>query len=281
MTQVVPGVRWNAGMEGQFLSHGTWSWRIGAWPPPRPWTSILASAWAVNFEAAVAGTVPACVCSAGATSRGATHAQGPLRRVAAGDAGRQHPGDLSHTLETGAAGSPWCGAVPVSHRHGTRHRCRGALAGPRPGMDVRHRFFQHKRLHVATIPSFNVALNPVSTLTTIVDVSLPLVLELDVGNNLAIIADLRVTLRNELVPFNGTLLPRLAVLPGVGTRLEWTPKKFRLGLSVAWIPQSGRGGEHGVSAGLDFGARVPNTKTRRARKKAQEEAEAEVQTPSD
>ena len=29
VTQVVPGVRWNAGMEGQFLSHGTWSWRIG------------------------------------------------------------------------------------------------------------------------------------------------------------------------------------------------------------------------------------------------------------
>jgi hypothetical protein len=161
------------------------------------------------------------------------------------------------------------GVVPFQFRVGTGKNTDIGVRwlGLGAGIDVRHRFFQYKRLHVATIPSFNLAFSPPSgsAFVFIGDLGLPLVVEGDLGNNLAIIGDVRLTLRNELVVSGHDVVPRLAALPGVGTRLEWTPKTFRLGLAVAWVPQSGRGGQHGVSASLDFGGRVPTKKTRRSK----------------
>ena len=103
------------------------------------------------------------------------------------------------------------------------------------GADVRYRFWNGGRLHLAMTPGFDAAYDAEST-TLITDFRAPLTLEWAPGHNLSFIMDTRVVLREFWMvgsfPGGPGQFNRLEAFLGGGARFEWHPKRFRLGLGI-------------------------------------------------
>lgn len=130
------------------------------------------------------------------------------------------------------------------------------------GFDVRYRFFQQDRLHLAVAPGLSGFWLPISDLARqgSVEVVAPLVAEYALKPWLAVSAGPRVVLRDQ---FNGikdeTLgkgrTSRLDAFTGGGARLEVHTGRLVLGLAGAALAQPARRGGLAWSAGLDIGLR--------------------------
>lgn len=131
------------------------------------------------------------------------------------------------------------------------------------GADVRYRFWNGGRLHLAMTPGFDAAYDAEST-TLITDFRAPLTLEWAPGHNLSFIMDTRVVLREFWMvgsfPGGPGQFNRLEAFLGGGARFEWHPKRFRLGLGIQAFHQPVDAGRVAVSGGLDFGLRIGRAK---------------------
>lgn len=131
------------------------------------------------------------------------------------------------------------------------------------GMDVRYRFYQRGKAHLAITPGFDVSFDPGSS-TLITDVRAPLTAEWAVGKNISLIADGRVVVREFWSiyshPWGPGQINRAEVFIGAGTRFEWHPRRFRLGLGFQIFHQPVDGGKPAMTGGLDMGVRIGKNK---------------------
>jgi hypothetical protein len=134
------------------------------------------------------------------------------------------------------------------------------LFGGGGGVDLRVRFFQKGRLHIAMTPGLDLA-GASDSDTLITDFRAPITVEWDMGKNLSLIADARLVFREFWLLTRRTRLGqgqfnRLEVFVGGGGRFEWHPKRFRLGLGFQAFHQPVDGGKLAVTGGMDMGVRI-------------------------
>lgn len=131
------------------------------------------------------------------------------------------------------------------------------------GADVRYRFWRSGRLHLALTPGIDAVYDSDST-TLITDITAPLTLEWAPGNNLSLIADTRLVLREFWMvgsyPTGSGQFNRLEAFLGGGVRFEWHPKRFRLGLGIQAFHQPVDAGRMAISGGIDMGLRIGRAK---------------------
>ena len=131
-----------------------------------------------------------------------------------------------------------------------------ALGG---GVDIRHRFYQRGKLHLATIPGVFVGYNGDSEFLS-TDFRAPFVLEYAAGKNISLIVDARLVVREYWLLYDDPMGPgtfnRSEFFWGGGGRFDWHPKRFRLGVGAQVFHQPIDGGNLAVTLGLDMGVRI-------------------------
>ena len=127
------------------------------------------------------------------------------------------------------------------------------------GVDFKYRFFESGRTHMAVTPGVDLAYYTEANVVSM-DVRLPWTVEFVLGHNFSLIGDARVILRDNWVtmdpaPHTGSL-NRLEVFWGSGGRVEWNPKRFRMGMSGQLFVRPAERRKFALSLAADIGVRI-------------------------
>jgi hypothetical protein len=157
------------------------------------------------------------------------------------------------------------------------------LFGSGVGFDMRYRFFQKGRLHIAMTPGLNFAYATDSS-TVISDFYAPVTVEWDMGQNISLIADARMVFREFWLLYGRNTMGkgqfnRLEVFMGGGGRFEWHPKRFRLGLGFQTFYQPVDGAKLAVTGGLDLGLRIGRDPDKPKRERKRDRSAEVTPTP--